>query len=390
MKRTRYRDGKFYTTEKISPRKEKTPEGYLLCRDVPISRIGVFKYSPAEAGIPDASGAVEVNRPESELFNEKTISSFEGKPVVISHARFADPDNWKEIAVGTVQNVRRGTGDKSDFLLADLLLTERKAIEAVESGELKEVSCGYDAETEETQDGINQTGIVGNHVALVMSARCSGCKIGDGSMTKPSLKARLRKWFRDGDEEAFNEELDKLNVTDEGTATEPEPPQTPAPTPTFEERLAKLEAAVAAIAKAQTQKPVGDADIPPAPDAGADQDDDDELIDDPDAQAIIGDAEALCPGMKKPVGDAKGGKFTRNQIERVMRTALKGAGVKQFGDSSELDGKALDIAFKAAVAMSKSGKNPKASGTRYGDSAEDSVNSIAYVQKKLNDFWGAK
>ena len=141
---------------------------------------------------------------------------------------------------------------------------------------------------------------------------------------------------------------------------------------------------MAALAKGLAQKPVGDADTPPVPD------DDDELIDDPDAQAIIGDAEALCPGMKKPVGDAKGGKFTRNQIERVMRTALKGAGVKQFGDSSELDGKALDIAFKAAVAMSKSGKNPRASGTRYGDSAEDSVNSIAYVQKKLNDFWGAK
>ena len=133
-------------------------------------------------------------------------------------------------------------------------------------------------------------------------------------------------------------------MTDEGTATEPEPPQTPAPTPTLEERLTKLEAAVAAIAKAQAQKPVGDADTPPVPDDTVDPDDDDELIDDPDAQAIIGDAEALCPGMKKPVGDAKGGKFTRNQIERVMRTALKGAGVKQFGDSSELDGKALDIA----------------------------------------------
>lgn len=388
--RRKFRDGRFLTTEKISPLKEKTPEGYLLCRDVPISRVGSFEYSAAEVGLPNIGHAVQVWRPEEQIFNPETIASFEAKPVVIGHARFADPDNWKEIAVGTVQNVRRGTGDKSDFLLADLLLTERKAIEAVESGELKEVSCGYDAETEETQDGINQTGIVGNHVALVMSARCSGCKIGDGSMTKPSLKARLRKWFRDGDEEAFNEELDKLNVTDEGTTTEPEPPQTPAPTQTLEERLAKLEAAVAAIAKAQAQKPVGDADTPPVPDDTDDQDDDNELIDDPDAQAIIGDAEALCPGMKKPVGDAKGGKFTRNQIERVMRTALKGAGVKQFGDSSELDGKALDIAFKAAVAMSKSGKNPKASGTRYGDSAEDSVNSIAYVQKKLNDFWGAK
>lgn len=378
--RRKFRDGRFLTTEKISPLKEKTPEGYLLCRDVPISRVGSFEYSAAEVGLPNIGQTVQVWRPEEQIFNPETIASFEAKPVVIGHARFADPDNWREIAVGTTQNVRRGEGDKSDFLLADLLLTDRKAIEAVESGDLKEVSCGYDADTQETPQGIEQIGIVGNHVALVVSARCSGCKIGDGSMTT-SLKTRLRKLFRDGNEDAFNEEVDKLQVQDDDA---PDAAPAPAPTPTLEERLAKLEATVAALAKGLAQKPVGDADTPPVPD------DDDELIDDPDAQAIIGDAEALCPGMKKPVGDAKGGKFTRNQIERVMRTALKGAGVKQFGDSSELDGKALDIAFKAAVAMSKSGKNPRASGTRYGDSAEDSVNSIAYVQKKLNDFWGAK
>lgn len=378
--RRKFRDGRFLTTEKISPLKEKTPEGYLLCRDVPISRVGSFEYSAAEVGLPNIGHAVQVWRPEEQIFNPETIASFEAKPVVIGHARFADPDNWREIAVGTTQNVRRGEGDKSDFLLADLLLTDRKAIEAVESGDLKEVSCGYDADTQETPQGIEQIGIVGNHVALVVSARCSGCKIGDGSMTT-SLKTRLRKLFRDGNEDAFNEEVDKLQVQDDDA---PDAAPAPAPTPTLEERLAKLEATVAALAKGLAQKPVGDADTPPVPD------DVDELIDDPDAQAIIGDAEALCPGMKKPVGDAKGGKFTRNQIERVMRTALKGAGVKQFGDSSELDGKALDIAFKAAVAMSKSGKNPRASGTRYGDSAEDSVNSIAYVQKKLNDFWGAK
>lgn len=388
--RRKFRDGRFLTTEKISPLKEKTPEGYLLCRDVPISRVGSFEYSAAEVGLPNIGRAVQVWRPEEQIFNPETIASFEAKPVVIGHARFADPDNWREIAVGTTQNVRRGEGDKSDFLLADLLLTDRKAIEAVESGDLKEVSCGYDADTQETPQGIEQIGIVGNHVALVVSARCSGCKIGDGSMTT-SLKTRLRKLFRDGNEDAFNEEVDKLQVQD-GDAPDaaPAPAPTPAPTPTLEERLAKLEATVAALAKGLAQKPVGDADTPPVPDDTVDPDDDDELIDDPDAQAIIGDAEALCPGMKKPVGDAKGGKFTRNQIKRVMRTALKGAGVKQFGDSSELDGKALDIAFKAAVAMSKSGKNPKASGTRYGNSAEDSVNSIAYVQKKLNDFWGAK
>ena len=201
--RRKFRDGRFLTTEKISPLKEKTPEGYLLCRDVPISRVGSFEYSAAEVGLPNIGRAVQVWRPEEQIFNPETIASFEAKPVVIGHARFADPDNWREIAVGTTQNVRRGEGDKSDFLLADLLLTDRKAIEAVESGDLKEVSCGYDADTQETPQGIEQIGIVGNHVALVVSARCSGCKIGDGSMTT-SLKTRLRKLFRDGNEDAFN------------------------------------------------------------------------------------------------------------------------------------------------------------------------------------------
>ncbi len=151
--RRKFRDGRFLTTEKISPLKEKTPEGYLLCRDVPISRVGSFEYSAAEVGLPNIGHAVQVWRPEEQIFNPETIASFEAKPVVIGHARFADPDNWREIAVGTTQNVRRGEGDKSDFLLADLLLTDRKAIEAVESGDLKEVSCGYDADTQETPSG---------------------------------------------------------------------------------------------------------------------------------------------------------------------------------------------------------------------------------------------
>lgn len=378
----RYRDGKFFTTERISPQKEKTPEGYLLCRDVPISRVGVFEYNAAEAGM-SGGGRVHVNRSSDELFNQDTISSFEGKPVVISHARFADPDNWRDIAVGTVQNVRRGTADKSDFLLADLLLTDRKAIEAVERGELKEVSCGYDAETENSQDGINQVGIVGNHVALVVSARCSGCKIGDGSMTK-NFKTRLRKWFRDGDEDSFNEELDKLDITDSGAPAEAEQPAAPDAL-SLEDRLTKLEAAVDSLIKSQR---TADSEAEAAQDQlDQEQDRGDQIVEDETASRIVADADLLCPGMKKPIGDAKGGKFTRNHLERIMRTALKGSGSVQFGDSAELEGKALDIAFKAALELSRAGRNPKAG--RYGDSA-DGGNTIESIQKKLNDFWGAK
>ena len=48
----RFKDGaEFYTVEQLSPRREKTPEGFLLCKDVPISRVGEFDYTPLETGI---------------------------------------------------------------------------------------------------------------------------------------------------------------------------------------------------------------------------------------------------------------------------------------------------------------------------------------------------
>lgn len=384
--KTRFRDGKFFTTERISPQKEKTPEGYLLCKGVPISRSGSFDYKGVEAGLPNLR-AVKLNRNEEDLFNEATMASFEGKPVVISHAKFADPDNWKKIAVGTVQNVRRGDGDNSNFLLADLLITDRKAIDAVESGQLKEVSCGYDADTEETEDGIDQVGIVGNHVALVVRARCSGCKIGDGSM-KPSIKNRLRKFFRDGDEDGFNEELDGLPLTDSDSV--PPQEQTPPPAPSLEERLAKLEAAVNALLEAKQTKTADADETVGETDVTNTVDPDDEIVEDETAKQVVADAETLCPGMKKPVGDSNGGKFTRGMLERVMRTALKGSGCKQFGDSAELEGKALDIAFKAALALNKAGKNPKAQTRSYGDSEPVEVNSIENIQKIFNDYWEKK
>lgn len=131
--RRKFRDGRFLTTEKISPLKEKLQRA--------ICYAGTFRLAASDRlNIQRLRSACQISatqwvwRPEEQIFNPETIASFEAKPVVIGHARFADPDNWREIAVGTTQNVRRGEGDKSDFLLADLLLTDRKAIEAVESG----------------------------------------------------------------------------------------------------------------------------------------------------------------------------------------------------------------------------------------------------------------
>ena len=381
-----FKDGQFLTVEHLSPHMEKTSEGYLLCRDVPISRVGEFEYSGLEVGIPSKGGRVLMTRTADELFRPETIQSFNAKPVVIGHARFADPENWKDITVGIVQNVRRGQGDQADELLADLLLTDRKGIDLVESGRLREVSCGYDASPVVDGDGKgHQVGIVGNHVALVEKARCGrACKIRDSEMKTTNLKTILRRLFRDGDEEKFNETLDKLNVEEvkdeegEEVITPPTDPESP-----DDDRIAVLEHEYKEMAqklqiimeKLEGKKEEQtDEDKEPAPE---------EVVSEEETKQVLADAETVCPGMKRPQGDSADGKFTRNLLERIMRTALKDGGITQFGDSATLDGQALEIALKASAQAIRDKKNPKPA-EKFGDGFHSRLEQINELNKK---FW---
>ena len=172
----------YYITEQLSEHIGETPEGFLLCRDVPLTRTGTFEYTSSEVPV-EASldGTVKIQRDEDEVFAENTIASFEGKPVTINHPEgMVTPENWSELAHGIVQNVRRGQGEMSDLLLGDILITTEKGIELVKSG-LREVSCGYDAQYEQIEKGKGkQREIIGNHVALVTKGRAgSRCTIQD-------------------------------------------------------------------------------------------------------------------------------------------------------------------------------------------------------------------
>ena len=172
----------YYITEQLSEHIGETPEGFLLCKDVPLTRTGVFEYTASEVPV-EASfdGTVKIQRDEDEVFAENTIASFEGKPVTINHPEgMVTPENWSELAHGVVQNVRRGDGEQADLLLGDILITTEKGIELVKSG-LREVSCGYDAQYEQIEKGKGkQREIIGNHVALVTKGRAgSRCTIQD-------------------------------------------------------------------------------------------------------------------------------------------------------------------------------------------------------------------
>lgn len=217
----------FYTVENISDRLSETPEGFLLCRDVPITRDGVLAYLDEESTItPDGSGVIKMLRSIEDLSDEDTIASFEGKPVTIGHpGEFVGPENFRRLAVGVVQNVRVGSGDDSDKLLADLLIQDREAIQAVKEGKLRQVSCGYEVKEQEVEPGLGRhTGIIGNHVALVEKGRCgNSCAIIDQDKLrarfempkKQSLKDKLIGAFSKAVDEAMPEEVVVEETKDE-------------------------------------------------------------------------------------------------------------------------------------------------------------------------------
>lgn len=204
---------RFYTTERLGKTRELTPEGFLVCHDVPIARTGTMFYAAGEVPVePGPDGIIRIERTADEVFRPETLASFAGKAVVNDHpAEDVSPKNWRSLAVGHVQNVRRGEGVLDDLMLGDLLITDEDAIKAILEEDKLEVSCGYEADYEQLEPGRGvQRNILGNHVALVDKGRCGPrCSIGDKETTMPILtkkfRDRIRKAFHSND----SDELEK-------------------------------------------------------------------------------------------------------------------------------------------------------------------------------------
>lgn len=212
-----------HTVEKIGRTQALTPEGFLLCSDVPIKRTGEMRYGPGETPIKVGDdGVAYVTRDAEALFTDQAIASYMGKPVVNDHPD-ADvtPSNWKQLAVGICLNPRRGVGDAHDVMVADLLITDAATIRDVRAGK-REVSAGYEADYEQLGSGRGrQTNIIGNHIALVDKGRCGPrCAIGDHLPTSLKEKpmgiktrrritdtalARVRRIFQDAQAEALEQ-----------------------------------------------------------------------------------------------------------------------------------------------------------------------------------------
>lgn len=211
----------FFAPGKISTKQSLTPEGFLLCEEVPIARTGTMPYADGELkGLTAGSdGLVWITRTDEVLFHPDAIASFNGKPVTDGHPeQMVSPLTWKGVAVGTAHNVRRGSGIFSDCLVADFLITDAEAIDEIQKG-LREVSAGYDADYEQLTAGRGfQRQIIGNHIALVKKGRCGPrCAIGDESMAdksswKDKVRDRLKAVFSNDEAQRIMEMIPESDV----------------------------------------------------------------------------------------------------------------------------------------------------------------------------------
>lgn len=236
-----------YCGARISPHMTRTPEGYLICHDVPINRTGQQEYQAGELQLDgDPDRLVIVRRYPEDVFDPAALASFEGKDITQGHPpENLTPENQAAYSKGHVENVRR----MGDNTIADLYIKDPGLASDVENGIIREVSCGYTCTYIQDGNGYRQKNIRGNHVAVVPRGRAGHdvaikdaapeAEKGRNDTMSKFAKAILTA-FSMAAKDATPEEMDNLVTTtataldaapaepDEGRAQEAAPAEKPA------------------------------------------------------------------------------------------------------------------------------------------------------------------
>ena len=251
-----------YYGSRISDSISRTPEGFLICRDVPIARVGVQKYLGSEIEQDERPDDIfEVDRPAGEVFSPAAVASFEGKPVTENHPdEDVTSENFKKYMRGVVRDVRKGAGQYEGCLVADLVIHDGALVRAIQDGK-REISCGYNCLWVPTGDhALEQREIRGNHVAVVDKGRAGhGVAIHDHAMkevrhVKESIWKRMfRAFVKDADPEEIVEASEALSEKSKDAVPAPEvKPEDP-----NEARFKRIEDAIASLA-AKLEPPAED------------------------------------------------------------------------------------------------------------------------------------
>lgn len=167
--------------------RSKDADGHLRVDRTPITKAVVSPYLGREVPNWQTLGleperVYQVYRDAEEL--AKAAKTFEGKPVLKDHVAASAAKHPKDATVGAIGSPVEMVGDT---LYAPLSIWDQEAIDDIESGEKKNLSCSYRYRYDPTP-GITPAGmpydgrmcdLIGNHVALVENPRVPGSMVAD-------------------------------------------------------------------------------------------------------------------------------------------------------------------------------------------------------------------
>lgn len=254
-----------YYGSKISDNLSTSPEGFLICHNVPIARTGYQEYlgsefppeMQSEYNI-DPNKVYKVYRSPEEVFSPATIASFEGKPFTDNHpTEMVNTQNINMYGKGHIQNIRKGDGEFSNMIIADIICTDEPVSNSIKEKTKREVSCGYDYVMTKGPKGFEQKQIRGNHLALVENGRAgqkaaiqdsipdaiiNKDKKGEPNTMKKNLFGKMfAAWAKDADPAEVEQALNEM-----GHDEEPPTPAKPEGS-SIEKDVADLKAAMADV-----------------------------------------------------------------------------------------------------------------------------------------------
>ncbi len=434
---------RFYTVQKLGPKRSLTPEGFLLCEEVPVARTGEMLYGPGEVPVePGPDGLIRISRTPDEVFRAETLASCIGKPVTLDHPDdFVTPANFAALGKGAMLNLRRGTGIEDDLLIADLLVTDQAAIKAVQDDGIEEVSLGYEADYEQVSPGRGvQRNIVVNHVALVERGRCGPrCAIGDKEPedmktkdSKPKGKRtwmdRLRTAFKAQDAEALEEAIEEgkqamdADPDDDDEKEDKEGKTGDAQSVLLTKILKRMDAqdaAIAALGKRRAKdsekektddedeedpekkKTGDDGDLTEAETAGKLNQAEVDLYTGDAAASIPSRAEILAPGIKLPTLDGKMEtkdraaalcKCQRKALDLAYQTDAGKKAIGQFlggltADFEKLPAALVHAAFMGASELVKAQNNGRSVNVSITTKDFGKARTVADINAANRKYW---
>lgn len=179
-------------------KRRKDENGFLHVESSPISKATVNPYQGRE--IPkwqdlglSPDGIYYGLRDPDEL--KKAAGTFNGLPVLLGHYMESAAEPQREKRVGSTGT---DAAFEAPYLMQSLSITDKEAIEQIENGAAREISCAYRFDPDMTAgeyDGVNYDFVIrnirGNHVALVEDGRAGPDVAVADSMPK-NLKTKGR------------------------------------------------------------------------------------------------------------------------------------------------------------------------------------------------------